>query len=264
MEILKSFALQILLSVGVLVIFGLLISVCRRAFCRATGRTGNKILLATGIVGTPIHELSHALMCLIFGHKIKQIKLYQPSSTDGTLGFVAHSYNKKNIYHQIGNFFIGIAPIICGSGVLFLLMHLLTPELSLEMWDSLGYASDGSVGSYFEFVGRFLTSLFDASNFANASWWIFIVLAVMISSHMELSGPDIKSGAIGFSFIAILLLIFDALLYLISPYVLDSVTSAMVSFALPVAGFLTISVIFLLILLIFALIVKGIASLFKK
>lgn len=256
--------MQILLTVGVIVIFGYIIALCRRAFCRILGRAGNKILLATGIVGTPIHELSHALMCLIFGHKIKQIKLYQPNSIDGTLGFVTHSYNKKNVYHQIGNFFIGVAPIICGSGFLFLLMRLLTPQISFDMWDSLKAVSSGSLESYFGFVGDFLGSLFDTSNLGSVSWWIFIILAIMISSHMELSGPDIKGGAAGFAFIAVLLLTIDVLLFLISPEALCTVTSAMVSLALPVASFLTVSVVFLLIMLAIALIIKGIASLFKK
>lgn len=264
MEIVKSFLLQILLTVGVIVIFGYIIALCRRAFCRVLGRVGNKILLATGIVGTPIHELSHALMCLIFGHKIKQIKLYQPNSTDGTLGFVSHSYNKKNIYHQIGNLFIGIAPIICGSGFLFLLMLILTPDISADMWGSLDGVADGGLGSYFEFIALFFESLFDASNFEDVRWWVFIVLAIMISSHMELSGSDVKSGLVGFSFIAVILLLIDVLLFFLAPDALDSLTAAAVSFALPVASFLTVSVVFLLIMMAIALIIKGIASLFKK
>lgn len=54
--------------------------------------------LLTGLIGIPIHELGHAYFCLIFGHKIKNIKLFSFSSFEYSLGYVNHSYNpKKNI-----------------------------------------------------------------------------------------------------------------------------------------------------------------------
>ncbi|MDR3490768.1 MAG: hypothetical protein P4M12_01845 [Gammaproteobacteria bacterium] len=52
---------------------------------------GMKGILATAWLGTPIHELGHALMCLIFAHKIKDIKLLTLNQADGTLGYVSHS-----------------------------------------------------------------------------------------------------------------------------------------------------------------------------
>ena len=67
--------------------------------------------LSTAVIGTPIHELSHAVACLIFGHKINEIKLFTLNG-NGSLGYVSHSYNPRSIYHQIGGFFIAIAPFI--------------------------------------------------------------------------------------------------------------------------------------------------------
>ena len=152
MEIITSFFFQMIFTVGVIFLFGLLIALCRRAFCSVVGGDlGTKILLVTGIIGTPIHELSHALMCLIFGHRIEEIKLYDPDSDTGTMGYVSHSCNERNIYHQIGQFFIGIAPILGGSGVILLLMLIFTPDVHAEVMDE------------FLFIGLLPTDLFDPS-----------------------------------------------------------------------------------------------------
>ena len=70
MEIFTNFIYQLVFTVGVIVVFGLIIALCRKAFYKIVGDNATKILLATGVVGTPIHELSHALMCVVFGHKI--------------------------------------------------------------------------------------------------------------------------------------------------------------------------------------------------
>ena len=71
------------------------------------GRTGFIYLTMPGVV---IHELSHLFFCLIFQHKIMKVNLFSPQE-DGTLGMVQHSYDSRNIFHRIGNFFIGSAPV---------------------------------------------------------------------------------------------------------------------------------------------------------
>lgn len=270
MEILLDFLYQMLFSVGLIVCFGFLISLCRRTFVNMTGQAGCQILLVTGAVGTPVHELSHALMCFIFGHRIEEIKLYQPRSTDGTLGYVNHSFKPKNLYHQIGNFFIGIAPILCGSGVLFLLMLLMAPDaysmvsLSFEQIPAMSTSlADGDTYlSFFSLVWSVVTSVFHYTNMDSVWWWIFIVLALMISSHMELSGADIKGGLLGLGFLAGLVLAVDIIVGLISQAALDAVTNTITSFSLYIVGFLSISVIFCGLMVLVAFTVKGIRAIF--
>ncbi|MGN0819973.1 MAG: metalloprotease family protein [Christensenellaceae bacterium] len=272
MEIITNFLYQIIFTVGVIVAFGLLIALCRKAFCQIVGDNGTKILLITGVVGTPIHELSHALMCIIFGHKIVEMKLYQLNSDDGTLGYVNHTYNPKNLYHQIGNFFIGVAPILCGSGVLLLLMYLFVPSIFSEVmaeFQFIGLLSTdffdlSTYAGYLDLFGEIVSDIFDFTNSGNILWWIFIVLALMISGHMELSTADIKSGFKGFLFMAGALLVTDIILYFVSISALESVTTAMTSFALYIASFLAISGVFSGVTVLIALAIKGVTKITKK
>ena len=228
--------------------------------------------MITGAVGTPIHELSHALMCLVFGHQIDEIKLYRPTANDGNLGYVTHSYNKKNIYHQIGNFFIGIAPIICGSGVLLLLMRIAVPSVFEKFVAEIGliggysYADVGAseVEEIFMISLRAFSVVFDFSNANNFWWWAFIVLALMISSHMELSGADIKCGIGGLLILMGALLATDTVLYFVSLSALAAVTSAIATAGFILASFLMIALFFCVALLIVAWLIRGIMMIFGK
>jgi len=81
-------------------------------------------------IGTPVHELSHLITCLLFGHKIKRFSLFSPTS-EGRLGFVEHAYDSRNPYHRAGCFFIGISPLIGGSFFLWILTKALFPGFNL-------------------------------------------------------------------------------------------------------------------------------------
>lgn len=272
MEILTNFLYQIVFTVGVIVAFGLLIALCRRAFVRIAGDVGTKILLVTGAVGTPIHELSHALMCIVFGHKIVEIKLYQPNSDDGTLGYVNHTFNPKNLYHQIGNFFIGVAPILGGSAVLLLLMRILVPsvfdevtsELQLIGLLSTNFLDPSTYSGYLDLFWEIISDIFDFTNAGNVFWWLFVVLALMIASHMELSTADIKGGLQGFLFLAGALLVADIVLYFVAPSALDEVTTAMTSVSMPIVGFLAVSGVFSGVMVLLALAIKGVTKVVSK
>ena len=51
-------------------------------------------------LGTPLHELGHALFCLIFRHKIEDIKFFKPDKVNGTLGYVYHTLeHEKPVAH---------------------------------------------------------------------------------------------------------------------------------------------------------------------
>lgn len=86
----------------------------------------------TGAVGTPIHELAHAAMCLLFGLRITGMSLYRPHAKDGSLGYVAFSFNPGKIRHQIGCIVQGIAPLIAGGAIVALVLEPFSLDLRPE------------------------------------------------------------------------------------------------------------------------------------
>ncbi len=265
-DIFSHFLTQILFTVGVVVVFGLIIALARRIFCYIIGPSGPRVLLATGIVGTPIHELSHALMCIVFFHRITEMKLYDPNAENGVLGYVSHTYNPRNLYHQIGNFFIGVAPIICGSGVLLLLMKFMLPEMFADVFGSLTAMESVSAdikdiaSQFFAVFVDVIKMVFDFSYANTAVWWIFIILALMISSHMEISSADIKSGIGGLFFLCLALLAADAILYFVDYSILEELTYTMTGFSAIIIGFLGISAIFSAALIVIGVVVRIIST----
>ena len=258
-NILLAFLLQILFTIGVIALGGFLIALCNRFFYANFGENARGVCYVTGALGTPVHELSHALFCLIFAHKIDEIQLFQINSEDGTLGYVSHSYNPKNIYQRIGNFFIGIAPIVVISGLLFLVAWLLMPNTVRIMVARISHISmRGGIGnvftSYFSAMGAFFQAV------TNYRWWIFILVGAFFALHMTLSGADIKGALSGLLLVVALFLIADVVLGLIGTDVLDAFTRAILIGGLFLSVILSVSLVINVILLLVSLLYRAIAS----
>lgn len=237
LEIIGSLFVQLVFTVGFIMLYGGFISLCNRCFYDACGNTAFGIVRLTGYIGTPIHEFSHALMCLLFGHRIKKISLFGDSRRSRTLGYVEHTYYRKNIYHQLGNFFIGISPILAGGAVILLLVRLLTPDVYFSMRAETGNIraafsagmNEGALWAVMRGIGAMFVSLFSLDSFMDWRWWICMVLVFSIAIHMEISRSDIVSGFRGLGVIAALLVVADIILGLLFPATLSAVTAACVT-----------------------------------
>jgi hypothetical protein len=156
-------------------------------------------------LGTPIHELGHAIFCVIFMHKIMEIKFFKPDPLTGTLGYVSHQWNRSNPWQVLGNLFIGIGPVIIGSAVLFAIFYFLIPDSSLTLAEIESKASeiDNSyvIGSYFEVIRAsaftIVKSIFTVSNLTSWRFWVFCYLSICIASNIRLSLSDIKGSLSG-------------------------------------------------------------------
>ena len=78
---LANLFVQIVFTAGVVGLCGMFISFCNQCFYDCLGDTAFFIVKISGFLGTPVHELSHALMCLIFGHRITDMKIYKENES---------------------------------------------------------------------------------------------------------------------------------------------------------------------------------------
>jgi hypothetical protein len=182
-------------------IFGLLIQfISQLSFKSLANAFGPGGTYLVAWLGTPVHEIGHAIFCLIFFHKIAEIRFFKPDETTGTIGYVYHKWNPKNPYQVIGNFFIGVGPMVLGCGILFILFYYLIPN-SAGVWsgilDDINSLEKGSsVMSYLTVFKDSLLSIvsiiFTFGNLALWQFWVFLYLSICVASNVRLSWADFK------------------------------------------------------------------------
>ena len=243
---------------GMIIIVGFILGFLRDHSIENFQRSfGWKAVSITAIIGVPIHELSHAAICLLFGHKIKKIVLVQKRDESGVLGYVNHAYNPNSIYQQTGNFFIGIAPIFGGISVIIALMHIIIPQtyskfMNISMNNLLitkinADSIKGILNSYVDLI----QIIFSANNFTNPYFILFLFLAICISSHISLSSADIKGASKGLFIIFIIILVLNVLG--LSRFVM---AQSILKYNIVLIGFLIVSLIFSSITCVISLIVS--------
>ena len=219
-EALAATGIQLMVIMGPLLVLAFLMNsiagfVERRAY-RSMGRTA--YLWLFGWLGTAVHELGHAVFCVIFRHRVVEIQLFKPDSKSGTLGYVKHSYNSKSIYQNVGNFFIGIGPIILGTISILLLsiylleLDILGTDLSLNTSD-LGswYGFKEILRNVWESLADTFDELLSGDNLSSWQFYLFIYLVFCIGSSITLSRADIQGARKGFFLLIMIVLCFNLL-----------------------------------------------------
>ena len=185
-------------------------SVEKRAY-RLMGR--GVYLMLFGWLGTAVHECGHALFCVIFRHRIIEMKLFSPDKESGTLGYVHHSFNPKSIYQRAGNFFIGIGPIILGSLVIFASSWFLLPSWSqFEVENStVNQSLSDLIPILFSCATDYVSAIFTVENLSNWKFYFFLYICFSVGSSITLSVADLKGAASGLNSLVILILLFNIL-----------------------------------------------------
>jgi hypothetical protein len=203
-------------------IFGILLYLLarftRNMFAKSFGDRSEIII--TAWIGTPVHELGHAFFCILFGHSIKRISLFRPNAKDGTLGYVEHSYDPRNIYHLTGNFFIGAGPVFFGSAIILGLLYFLLPDgkVIISQFRANSAALLISDSSFYELwnvlqinTREVFSQLAKSGNFSMWQFWVFLYVSMAVSAHIELSPPDIFGMLKGLLVIVVLFFLINVI-----------------------------------------------------
>lgn len=159
---------------------------------------------ASAMIGTPLHELSHAVMALVFGHKIHKIKFFQ-FGQDGRLGYVEHNWNRRSLYQSIGMFFIAIAPMLVAMLALWGLATHLNIHIVESSRRSLFTPSLLDLARFIWDHASMLLSqilVFSTTSWLNVLW---LLLASLVCFHCVPSTTDFKHAFKGAFLVGVIL-----------------------------------------------------------
>ncbi len=249
-------------TLGAVVICGLCVSLCRTLFVHMLGGgAGRAVVMATSIIGTPVHELGHALMCLLFGHRIIAMSLWQPRATDGNLGFVTHRYNPRHPYQVLGNLFIGIGPVFSGLGVLTLVLWLCFPATLADYVAAMratgvGDGGQGSRSLFFEGLKMLPHIVDELIGDGRVPLWgrvVGLLVLLSVSLHIDLSPDDIKGSLRAIPLYMVLVLILTVVCALLGEGVMAAVMGGLARFSALMTALFTVVLVAALVQLVLAL-----------
>ena len=158
--------------------------------------------------GTIVHETGHVLFCLLFRHKIEEMKLFAPMP-DGTLGYVRHTWEKKSLFQRAGNFFIGTGPVIFGTTVIIAVTALLMPEVWREMELPPCHTPGDMAAGALSLTCRMVRELFQAELWTKFQSYLWIGITLLIGAHVTLSRTDLENAGSGALLLPLLLFLLD-------------------------------------------------------
>jgi len=240
-DVFVRIAILLALAAGPFVVFALIIHFLEHAIQRRLSlRFGWKSVLWTGWLGTPIHELSHVAMCYLFRHRIDELVLFEPDQYSGRLGYVRHSFRRGNWFEEIGNVFIGIAPLIGGTMALAVLLWTFYPDAAVAAGDDS--SATGVITATFATAGAICNNILQWSHFGTFRFWVFLYLVLCVGSHMAPSSSDYAGAGRGAILLGLLLFVI-LLIVVVTVGDLDRLASSVVDILSPVFALLTLAVV---------------------
>ena len=245
------------LTLGVMVVCGLVAWMARKIFMYFVGDKATFVLYASSVVGTPVHELGHALMCIPFAHRITDMKLLlPPSRRSRTLGYVEHSYNRKNPWAVFGDLFISFGPIFSGIGVMVLVLTLCFPaQWNTYLEGSRAMIENGLDAQHVTAsILSLLFSLFDGLKGENAVRCVIgLIIILSVSQHITLSLADIKGCFKALLMYTCIVAIFAGVTMVLGMQ--NGILSGLMQINLPLLSLFCVSIAFSLVWVIIALLV---------
>jgi hypothetical protein len=151
-----------------------------------------KVLAYLIAPGVAVHELSHALACVLTGAKVHSMVLFR---SDGS-GEVKHGPPKLK---YVGDVIISLAPLAGCTACLWLLGMLLSSPINFYTVradyvhvNQLAFLADVAM-----LVWEDLLAFFKASALLDWRTWVFLYFAMCFTLAMSPSRQDLKNGAVG-------------------------------------------------------------------
>jgi len=163
-------------------------------------------------LGTPVHEISHLIGCIIGRNKIEEFALFKPDRASGSLGYVSHSYDQSSFYQRVfGNTLVALAPFFGGAVAIYYLTYLAYPQLLSDLgsapalkWQTFtSFAALGEFATGWKSTAIHFYRLFsDPENLRNGWFWVYLWGMISLGAHLSPSRSDFE----GFWGAALLLL----------------------------------------------------------
>ncbi|WP_413627753.1 hypothetical protein R4B61_00740 [Fructilactobacillus vespulae] len=227
-----------------------------------------------GGLGVIIHELGHAIFCIIFGHQIQSLKLLNfKHPEDGSLGSVSNSYNRNSWYQSMGSFFIGLAPLFSGLFVFWLLIKFICkPDYSTLYLNTLTPYNLNLVDFFtvvfnntFTWLGNIWQGFSQAGIFSQLL--ILILIGVISTTVFSLSTEDLNSSYSGitrFLEVVLVLSLVGGLVQMVMFTLIFSIKKIIITIAALWIVFLILILICLLISFIEIMLVSWIRQFFVR
>ncbi len=271
LDVLVRTLLQLLLLAGPPLLLGLAMhALAGFVESRTVALVGRRVYLALfGWLGTAVHETGHAMFCPLFGHRVTAFRPFSPDPRTGVLGYVEHEWNRRSVWGHLGNFFIGVGPVILGTLLLYIasLVLLGTDALGRVPQVSVGEGSQASFATVWSLVASTLgnvmaalAGVFRLDNLGRWQFWVFLYLAFAIGTAIRLSPADLKGAASGFLVVVAALLLFN----LVTAWIAN-LADPLLRVLAPISGvFLGVMAFSLTFSLVFALPVWGLSKLARR
>jgi hypothetical protein len=172
-------------------------------------------LLLFGWLGTTIHEIGHLIGALFFRVPVSGFRPFAPNLRTGELGSVEVKPNYGSLYQYIGLFFIGIAPVVFGTLVIYLALYVLFHGQMAEVWrmiDRRSAITEPGVRNILSSGLAFLGFVFSPRHLLDWRLYLFLYIALSVGSSISLSPSDVRVATPGCLTFIVLLFLFNTVL----------------------------------------------------